>query len=497
MHILPRLITIAVLGFYLLVPSLGYGANDGADDDKLPSIEEVAATMKKAGARFRHDASLFGGYPRGWTADRTTAIAEDRRSATIIEIQPPGTPVIGLAWIEAWRVTGDPLYLQAAREVAQALTWCQLASGGWSSDFDFHPESAAKYHLRRDLFAGDIHADGRRNRSTLDDNKTQSALHFLLELAHLEPSKDDASVHDTLAYGMNALLAAQAPNGGWPQMYSKAADTSLPTDLKASYDANWPRQFPSKDYTGYYTLNDGNIYHVVRLLARAQELSGDKRYIDSIRKTGEFLIAAQLPAPHPAWAQQYDLDMKPAWARKFEPPAVSSIESKMTLDTLLEIWVITGDDQWLTPIQNGIDWLRSVQLEDGRWARFYELGTNRPLYLTAESYEVTYDDSNLPTHYAFKIDGKLGLRLDRLEQQIAEGREALLRRRQPMIHAADWAKQATRLQRDVQSALKAVDSQGRWLNEKGELDSRLFQKHFSTLIRYLEAATEAGTYTID
>lgn len=464
----------------------------GDPADVLPSIAEVEASMKKAGAAFRREASLFGGYPRGWTADRAKGLSESKASPTLIEIQPPGTPSIGLAWIEAWEQTNDPLYLQAAREVAQALAWCQLASGGWPSDFDFHPEKASRFHLRRDLFAGDKEPGRRWTRSSLDDNKTQSALLFLLELSHLEPSRDDTDLQDALAFGLDSLLAAQAPNGGWPQMYDGPADPSLPADLEASYDENWLRIFPKLDYTGYYTLNDGNIYQVTRLLARAHELTGEERFLDAMRRTGEFLLAAQLPDPHPAWAQQYDHAMKPAWARKFEPPAVSSLESLWALQTLREIWLVTGEERWLEPFDRAIAWLRSVRLEDGRWSRLYELGTNRPLYLVADTYEVTYDDSNLPTHYGFKIDPKLGAGIDKLEEEIGAGREELLRRRRPMTQEKSWTKRARGMRREVREAMTSLNGKGEWLNDDGELDSRLFLKRFNALVRYREAATKGG-----
>ena len=31
----------------------------------------------------------------------------------------------------------------------------------------------------------------------------------------------------------------------------------------------------------------------------------------------------QMPDPQPGWAQQYDYDMRPMWARKFEPAAIT------------------------------------------------------------------------------------------------------------------------------------------------------------------------------
>ncbi|MBK5295030.1 MAG: hypothetical protein JJE04_25555 [Acidobacteriia bacterium] len=44
-------------------------------------------------------------------------------------------------------------------------------------------------------------------------------------------------------------------------------------------------------------------------MAQAWRLYQDPRYLAPVRE------------PQPVWAQQYGLEMKPAWARKFEPPA--------------------------------------------------------------------------------------------------------------------------------------------------------------------------------
>ena len=40
---------------------------------------------------------------------------------TEIWVQPPGTPFVGEAFLRAWRITGDPRYMDAARDAARAL----------------------------------------------------------------------------------------------------------------------------------------------------------------------------------------------------------------------------------------------------------------------------------------------------------------------------------------------------------------------------------------
>ena len=51
-----------------------------------------------------------------------------------------------------------------------------------------------------------------------------------------------------------------------------------------------------------------------------------------------FLLLAQLPEPQPGWAQQYNIEMEPEWARKFEPPAVTGGESQKVIATLLTLF---------------------------------------------------------------------------------------------------------------------------------------------------------------
>ena len=48
-----------------------------------------------------------------------------------------------------------------------------------------------------------------------------------------------------------------------------------------------------------------------------------------------------------------------------------------------------------------VKWYRRSAIAPGKWARFYELQTNRPLYFTKD-YQLTYSDTDLPTHYSFQ-----------------------------------------------------------------------------------------------
>lgn len=457
--------------------------------DPLPDPAKVTEALKKAVSFCTEKLAVHGGYASSWKKDLSAGMTEHSESKTVISIQPPGTTTLGLAFVKAFQATGDTQFLEAARAAGRALVECQLASGGWSSDFDFAPEKAKKYWLHQQVLAGDKEQGKRNNMSTLDDNKTQSALLFLVELAHLPECRGDSVLQEAVKFAFDSLLAAQYPNGAWPQQFSGPADPATPVK-KAAYPASWPREFPKVNYTSFYTLNDGNLQRAAHLMLRAHELSGDERFLNSARKVGDFLILAQMPEPQPGWAQQYNHDMEPVWARKFEPPCVTGGESIGAMETLHELYVVTGEEKYLKPLPAAFAWYEKAVLPDGQYARFYELQTNRPLYFVKDTYELTYDDSNLPTHYGFKMD-HIGRDIAKLKELMQEPREKLLKKRQDAPSEKSWASKAKGAAGKANAALKAQQPDGRWL--KGdEIDGSETTKHLMAMISYVEAARKGG-----
>ncbi len=458
--------------------------------EEYPSGNDVTVAMQNAVEFYRTRLSVAGGYATEWPRDLSEGRTESSHSPTVISIQPHGTTTVGMAMLRAYQATGDPLFLQGAREAASALIWCQLSSGGWASDFDFNPEKARRYHYRRDILAGDTDPGKRSAASTIDDNKTQSAIKFLLELAHIPESKGDAGLQDSLKFALDGLLAAQFPNGAWPQQFSGPADPGLSV-IEVSMPEEWPREWPNEKYTSFYTLNDNNLVHVMEILERASELTGEARYEERARRLGDFLLLAQHAEPQPGWSQQYNHEMQPVWARKFEPPALSSGESLGAIETLMELWIWTGDEKYRESLPAALAWLERSQLDDGKFARFYELKTNKPLYCIAETYELTYDDGNLPTHYGFKLDSGLKNKIDRLRADLERPREDLQRSRQGPGNPGSWSKMARSLKSKVGSALKSQKPEGYW-SENDTIEAGLFVKHMNAMAAYLEATDKAG-----
>lgn len=458
--------------------------------DDLPDPSAVSAAMRKANDFFVSNLASHGGYARSWKRDLSLAFVEGKESKTIVSIQPHGTTTVGMAMLKAWQATGDKAFLDGARGAAKSLIDCQLESGGWPADFDFGGKDPEKWWLRQEALAGTTEQGKQSNSTTLDDNKSQSALLFLLELAHDPACRDDRALRDAVAYAFDHLLAAQTKIGSWPQQFSGAA----PADgvvKKAVIPAEWPRKWPNEKYTGFHTLNDGNLHEVVELLLRARLLTGEARYLESAKRCGDFLLLSQFEGGQPAWAQQYDEEMVPAWARKFEPPAVSSTESLGACFTLFEIWLATGEEKYRATIPAALDWLEKARLPNGRWARFYEFGTNKPLYCVAETYELTYDDSNTPTHYSFQPEYG-GDKIERLRADLAKPREELLASRRSPDTPERWAKAARSLRGKVAAALESRDKDGIWV-DGGEISAELFVKHFNAMAGYLEALARSST----
>lgn len=436
---------------------------DGVDDPSLRS--GAAATLRKATAYFRENVATEGGYLWRYSEDLKLREGEGKADGKTVWLQPPGTPAIGMAFLQAYWDTNDPYYLDAALAAGTCLVRGQLRSGGWADSITFDPAKRHNYAYRVDE---PTRGRSQRDTTTLDDNKTQSAVRLLMHLDATTGFKNEA-IHECVLYALDALLNAQYPNGACPQQFSKPPDPNACPILQASYPDSWPREFPGVKYSRFYTFNDNVMGDVVEVMALAFQIYQDQRYLRAIERIGDFILLAQMPDPQPAWAQQYDLQMHPAWARKFEPAAITGDESQNVIATLLRIYEQTGKRQYLDAAPRAIEYLRRSQLTDGRLARFYELQTNRPLYFTKD-YVPTYSDEDMPTHYAFKIDN----RLDSLENRYKQVRALPASKLGPKPY--EQPKPSRPLRSQVQRVIDSLDDRGRWvehgpLRYQGEQDA--------------------------
>ncbi len=474
------LIAVGVVSMGLLTRSVPAG--------EAALKDQAAKALRRATDFFRTQVSTQGGYLWRYSEDLARREGEGKATDTMIWVQPPGTPSVGMAYLTAYEATGDSYYLNAARDAAYALVRGQLRSGGWDYRIEFDPKRRRRYAYRVDPQRKEA-----RNVSTLDDNNTQSAVRLLMRVDRALDFKDE-KIHESVEFALSSLLEVQYPNGAWPQRFIAAPDPANFPVKKASYPDSWSWTYPGRDYKSFYTFNDNTIADTMATMLEAFEIYGEERYQASAEKAGDFILLAQMPEPQPAWAQQYNAGMHPAWARKFEPPAVTGGESHGVMKTLLVLYRATGKKKYLEPLPRAIEYLRRSRLPDGRLARFYELKTNKPLYLTRGDYKVTYSDADMPTHYSFKTSYGV--------ESIAQEHERL-RAMDPVELRRPKKASRPRLSRGLVARTKSVigrlDEQGRWV-ENGRLrndgqddptrrmiDCRTFISNVRTLSTYLAA----------
>ncbi|MGD9497455.1 MAG: pectate lyase [Armatimonadota bacterium] len=437
-------------------------------------VQQAAEALRQATQYLTENAAIHGGYAGSYLADLSDQWGEGHISSTMNWVQPPGSPSTGFAFLAAYEATGDEFFLQAARQVADSLVWGQLACGGWDYNIDFSPEGEQRWFYRHNVGSANPALTSGRNVGTMDDNVTQHATRLLMAV-DMALDRQDAAIHEATMAALEFLLEAQGDDGGWPQRYPLAG----------------------RGYGDFVTLNDNTLRDCADVMMIAWRNYGDQRYYDAVVRCGEFLIKAQLPEPQATWAQQYDADLRPAWARRFEPPAACGGESFGAMRQLMDIALFTGEERFLAPLPAAMDWFERSRLPNGRWARFYELKTNRPLYFYAETYRLTYDSSNVPTHYSFE-GGYYNPRIrEEYDHIVAVGLEAYQREREQATRLTDEERiaRAEGMEQSVRDVLAARNEDGVWLRRGGyggsdvmHLDMQTVQSRMRTLSEYVRLA---------
>lgn len=272
-----------------------------------------------------------------------------------------------------------------ARALADSVVRHQAPDGGWPKNTDLGtPPAPAR---------SGAPASADATASTIDNNGTTMPMQFLALVAH---ASGEARYRDSFLRGFDYLLAAEYPGGGWPQFFPLRA--------------------------GYYsriTYNDGAMVRVMTVLRDAAAGKAPYAFVDAARRGKaraavargiDIILRSQIKQDGKltVWCAQHDeKTLAPAWARAYEPPSLSGSESVGVVQFLMAIEKPTP--QIVAAIEGAVAWFKAVaipglRLEDftdasGRkdrrvvadptapplWARFYELGTNRPIFLGRDS----------------------------------------------------------------------------------------------------------------
>ena len=422
-----------------------------------PGRAAVRSALDRAVRFFRTELAAHGGYVWRYSRDGALSEGEAETDGSTVWVQPPGTPRVGEAFLDAYDATGEDDYLRFAEDAGVALARGRMQSGGWDYAIFFAPDERAKRgYVDRPARPAKARGRDRGNVTTLDDDTTQAAIRFLARLND-RLGGSNAAVAGAVRAALDAVVLAQRANGGWSREWRN----------------DWP---------GRYFLNDDVAGQTIRALLEGYDRFGDPRYLRAAVRGGEFLQSARLPEPQPAWAQQYDAGMRPCWDRKFEPPAVSGEESFDAIGALIGLAERTGETRFLDNLGRSLDYLEGLEIAPGMLARFYELGTGRPLYFT-QDYGLTYDGSDVPGHYAFTAPS----RVDALRAKLRRVRAGHAKV-EPKPDAAE-----------VGRVIATLDRRGAWVNTsrgmrgfgkaspEGVIESEQFARNVRLLSRHLTA----------
>ncbi len=272
---------------------------------------------------------------------------------------------------------------EEAIRIADNVLIYQQTTGGWPKNI-YMPAELSQAELEDALEAkNDV------NQSTIDNDATTTEIEYLSKVylaSGIEKYKE------AVLKGMAYLLEAQYDNGGWPQFYPRS--------------------------TGYYTAityNDDAMVNIMEQIRKMYERQHPYTFIpesvsDQLRnafdKGVECILRTQVRqnGKLTVWCAQHDpVTLEPVKARAYELPSLSGQESDGVV--LLLMSLPDPSDEIIAAIEGAVEWFKEVQIdglkrefftdEDGRrdyrmvpctdcpplWARFYELETNRPIFV--------------------------------------------------------------------------------------------------------------------
>ena len=317
------------------------------------------------------------------------SIGSYRLSLVAVWLMTAGLASAAVRWSD---INDQPAAWYAGAEahtVAASILQYQTESGGWPKNTDMTQPPSAE-------FLANQQEDHRA--PTIDNGATTTQMDFL---ARVFSATGAASCRTGFERGLDYLLAAQYPSGGWPQFFPLI-----------------------KGYYTHITYNDNamvNALTVLRLTATGRApyafVDADRRAraASAVEKGIACILRTQVKQNDKltAWCAQHDeTTLAPAWARNFEPPTLTAMESVGIIKFLLGVEK-PGPDI-VAAVEGAVHWLESVKISglriddtpgaDGKkdrhgvadptapalWARFYELGTDRPVFMGRDKV-VRYD----------------------------------------------------------------------------------------------------------
>lgn len=276
--------------------------------------------------------------------------------------------------------------------VAENMLIYQRAIGGWPKMIN-----EIKIDYTKQLTPAEINAirsDSLKKDATFDNQATTKEIRYLFKAYQKTKNK---TYLEAAEKGIRYCLMAQNDKGGWPQFYPD-----------------------SSQYRAQITYNDHAMVNVLEVLQDLVEQKQGMEVADpqliapakeAVRNGIACILNTQVKVGGKltAWCAQHDQrTLQPAKARSFELVSLSGMESVGIVSFLMRIPEPTP--AIITAVKAAVDWLKQVQIKGFRyidiegantpngkdrvlvvdangvvWARFYEIGTNRPFFAGRDS----------------------------------------------------------------------------------------------------------------
>lgn len=283
-------------------------------------------------------------------------------------------------WNQISRQPADWYAGDEARTIATNIVAYQTVHGGWPKNTDMTKPPSAEFLASQKV-------DQRA--ATIDNGGTTTQLAYL---AQVLTARDDATLRAAFDRGFDYLIQSQYESGGWPQFYPLV-----------------------KGYYTHITYNDNAMSNVLTLLRGVAEGRAPYAFTTPAQRTAAAtavdkgiacILRTQVKQDGKltVWCAQHDeKTFAPAPARNFEPVSLSGQESVGLTRLLMQVPQPTPEI--IAAVEGAIAWFQANQVRglrldespgtDGKpdrravadpaakplWARFYELDTNRPIYL--------------------------------------------------------------------------------------------------------------------
>jgi len=380
------------------------------------------------------------------------------------------TATAGARFLFAYEVLGDPAYLFVARQTGEFYLQAQDRRGFWHHGYTVsihgpRPSGSSEKHIK------------------LQDSVQTHPLFFL---AYLHRLTEDERYLAAAKKSGEFILHAQNPNGSWSHHFNMVKDigethTGLPQGGE---------------------LNDLAMNDCMDSMLLMHHLTKDAKYVESLLRAGDWLVRSQQRGPTYAWADQYDRDDNPVWAREFEPPGVSLRGSALACRGLLLMYDITADAKYLAPVEKYAEWLKSVRARDKCTYAFYDHNTGRPI--AAHKKKIHFIDDagqldeirRLALHQAYFAKGDS--KPDRWVTHLDLRKESGPVQRRPPVTVDSLATYSRTTAESVRKILAAQTPEGVWLYPPVAGNLRTSGPVFCvreygvrTLLRYVEGARTA------